>query len=105
MSREQWGHGFYEGVRAERLGLVPIEYEIEEIVSYFIEQLRRLDEGKDVEVERAYFVFVLFGGLVKEVFIDIYLYIIAHPGFCGCYVSGQDGPSLSGDVFILEEVS
>ena len=105
MSREQWGHGYYKGVHDERLGLVPIDWDIDELVSFFIRGLRIVGCGGNVEVKSAYIQFSLFGGLSDEIFKDIYDFILAHPGYDGCYISGHNDANWNEDVFILQEVT
>lgn len=102
MSREQWGHGYWSGVRDERNGIIPHEFDIEALSIHAAEQLRKLDDGMNVEVRRALIIFCFFGGMDESIFKEIYEYILTHPGIGGCRISGGLKQSYKDDVFIFE---
>lgn len=101
MSREQWGHGYWQGVKDERNGAVPQLHNIEELTHHFVKELRAFGGLKPIPVHVVKTILCAFGNLEEDLLRDIYAQIKSNPYKYGCYISSDGFRDWLDDDFVI----
>ena len=107
MSREQWGHGYRQGVRDAEIGHVRKSADLKKFAEDALVMMWKWNQKKindrslfPVNAFKSYL--ALFGDNMNEkgLWKDIYDYILYNEPF-GCYVSGPSNKSIDEDFFVV----
>lgn len=106
MSREQWGHGYWQGVSDAQNDLVEEPIDIKSLSEFIVCQMclikhKRKDPDSLFLVNDAIVIFCGFAGLSKTTMRRIYKYILTNTPL-NCGISGDNsGDEWTEDTFIL----
>ena len=102
MSREQWGHGYWQGVKDAETGKNKTRTDDE--AAFMVCNMCIINADKDYDRSlfsvREFIAFCRFAGLSKKYAKRIYDYIFANEPY-GCYVSGHESGPWEDDYFVL----
>lgn len=106
MSKEQWGHGYHQGVKDALVGTLDHSFNVkrwsEVLVAYMMLNNRYgMYDRSLYSVHQALIVCNASFGMTKEQFEIVYSYILKNEPF-GCYVSGDvENKDIYKDYFCL----
>lgn len=108
MSREQWGHGYWSGVRDAEMGKVKNHISIQSLSEFLVCHMVLSNRNKTHD--RSLFpvselcTMACFIGLPDKNAKDVYNYVFHKEPF-GCYISGAPGEHWTLDYFVLPSLS
>ena len=109
MSREQWGHGYWKGVKDAKEGKVIQKDEIEKLSKVFVCVMCNFNRTKACDktlfsVRELYIFATTIVGLSEELIHEVYNYILHYTPY-GCYVSGDLNDDWMKDYFVLPNLT
>lgn len=109
MSREQWGHGYWNGVRDALDGNVRSEYPLKELVDDCLAFMWKCNRDKWYDRTlfpmKEFSAFCRFAGISKKDMMRVYNYVLENYDECyGCYISGDPCGPPSDDYFVLSNL-
>jgi hypothetical protein len=112
MSREQWGHGYWQGVEDAQSGTIRKKYTFKDEVKFWIANMCISNCSKTYDASlfsvRDFVFYITQCGLSEKYAKKVYDYILKHnmydfkpKVYCECYVSGDKRWKWFEDYFVL----
>ena len=108
MSRQQWGHGYYQAIKDIEDGTLKVNNDVEKLSTILICTMcninRNVLHDKSLFSVKDLLLHSEVAGIPQEFIHKSYNFIMANEPY-GCYVSGENGKDWLYDYFVLPNLS